>query len=93
MHIIHPLNLIKHRQVGSKIVYPKLSFACVIYCTSKHICGCVGACVCDHTPLLKGLASYIVVASIFVIRLIKWHPVFKFYLSCSMSDDSNDTPY
>ena len=28
-------------------------FAHAIYHTSKHFCARVGACTCDHTPLLK----------------------------------------
>ena len=54
MHIIEPHILIKHRQLCSKNMYPKVSFACTIYGTSKHCSACVGACACGHTPLLQG---------------------------------------
>ena len=33
---------------------PKVSFACAIYLTSKHVYKCVGACTCDCMPALKG---------------------------------------
>ena len=46
--------LIKHRQLCSKNVQSKVSFARAIYHTSKHFCACVGKSTCDPTPLLKG---------------------------------------
>ena len=55
MHITEPHILIKQRQLYSKNLEQKVSFACVINRTSKHFSACVGACLCDRMPLLKGL--------------------------------------
>ena len=55
-HIREPHMLIKHRQLCSKIVKSKVSFVHAIYHISKHFRACVGACVCDCRPLLKGPA-------------------------------------
>ena len=56
LHITEPHILIKHRQLCRKNVQPKVSSARVIYHMSKYICVCVGTCVCNCKPLLKGPA-------------------------------------
>ena len=51
---IEPHILIKYKQLCRKNVELKVSFVCTIYLTSKRFCICVGTCMWNHTPLLKG---------------------------------------